>query len=137
MTTEGDMTQRFDHVDLRVNEYGAAKRFYDRLCPAMGFTEPRGDEEWFGYAAPGDRARQPFLGFFVDPGHRPNANRIAFWAESSDDVNRLAGVASGAGARQVEGPGWCEEYGPDYYAVFFEDPAGNRWEICCRARATG
>jgi hypothetical protein len=26
----------------------------------------------------------------------------------------------------------CAEYSPGYYAVFFEDPDGNKLEICCR-----
>ena len=30
----------------------------------------------------------------------------------------------------IEGPGIHPEYGDDYYAVFFEDPDGNRYEIC-------
>jgi catechol 2,3-dioxygenase-like lactoylglutathione lyase family enzyme len=32
-------------------------------------------------------------------------------------------------AQNVEGPGWEDE---TYYAVFFEDPCGNRLEICHR-----
>ena len=59
----------------------------------------------------------------------PNENRIAFWAESPGEVDRLASIATGAGAQNVEGPGWEDE---TYYAVFFEDPCGNRLEICHR-----
>ena len=43
------------------------------------------------------------------------------------------GLAAGgamAGPKVVEGPGYDE--GPGYYAVFFEDPSGNRLEICHR-----
>jgi len=36
------------------------------------------------------------------------------------------------GACAVEGPGYCHDYTPGYYAVFFEDADGNKWEICCR-----
>ncbi|HEY6229616.1 MAG TPA: VOC family protein, partial [Verrucomicrobiae bacterium] len=59
----------------------------------------------------------------------PNENRIAFWAESAADVDRIAKVAARAGARNVEGP---MDYAPGYYAVFFEDPCGNRLEVCYR-----
>jgi len=58
-----------------------------------------------------------------------NENRIAFWAESNGEVDRLAGFALNAGARNVEGP---MLYEPGYYAVFFEDPCGNRFEVCHR-----
>jgi len=43
----------------------------------------------------------------------------------------LADVVRHAGGRNIEGPG-CDE-GPGYYAVFFEDPCGNRLEVCHRA----
>ena len=46
------------------------------------------------------------------------------------EVDRLAEIVVRAGARNVEGPGYDE--GPGYYAVFFEDPSGNRLEICHR-----
>jgi predicted lactoylglutathione lyase len=67
----------------------------------------------------------------TDPQHRANGTRIAFRANSRDEVDRLAEVARAAGARSIEGP---ENYGgsPRYYAVFFEDADGNKLEICYR-----
>jgi hypothetical protein len=47
------------------------------------------------------------------------------------DVNRGAKVAAGIGARNIEG---LMDYEPGYYAVFFEDPSGNRLEVCHRLR---
>ncbi|MBV9129472.1 MAG: VOC family protein, partial [Verrucomicrobia bacterium] len=72
-----------------------------------------------------------FFGLTESPGHVANENRIAFWAEGPAEVDRLALVATRAGARNVEGPGWEDE---TYYAVFFEDPCGNRLEICHRTQ---
>jgi len=54
---------------------------------------------------------------------------IAFWAESPADVDRIAKIAAGVGARDIEGP---MNYEPGHYAVFFEDPCGNGLEICHR-----
>jgi catechol 2,3-dioxygenase-like lactoylglutathione lyase family enzyme len=65
-------------------------------------------------------------------GHRGGANRIAFWADNEEEVNRLGKIVVEAGARAVEGPEYCQDYTPGYYAVFFEDADGNKWEICCR-----
>ena len=67
-----------------------------------------------------------------DADHVPNATRIAFWAETKEDVDRVADVIGSVGARNVEGPMLCPEYSPTYYALFFEDPCGNRLEVCCR-----
>ena len=64
-----------------------------------------------------------------DPDHLPNANRVAFWVESRDEVDRLARVVRSAGARNVSGPKDMPEYTPTYYAVFFEDPWGNPLEV--------
>ncbi len=67
-----------------------------------------------------------------EPGHRGNANRFAFWADTEEEVNRLGEIVRAAGAQVVEGPEYCHDYTPGYYAVFFEDADGNKWEICCR-----
>lgn len=70
-----------------------------------------------------------------DPEHIPNANRIAFWVESPEHVDRLADVARSAGAKNIEGP---ERYpvSDTYYAVFFEDLSGNRFEIYFRLNSS-
>ena len=36
------------------------------------------------------------------------------------------------GGKNLEGPEVCPGYSPGYYAFFFEDPDGNKLEICCR-----
>ena len=67
-----------------------------------------------------------------DPDHRPLATRIAFGATDKNAVDQATAIATLAGALNVEGPMFCPEYSPTYYASFFEDPSGNRIEICCR-----
>ena len=62
-------------------------------------------------------------------------NRIAFWAESRAAVDKVAEVVRKAGGKNMEGPELCVEYSPGYYAVFFEDPDGNKLEVCCRESA--
>ena len=57
----------------------------------------------------------------------------SFWAKSTAEVDRLTEVVRRAGGCHIEGPGYGE--GPGYYALFFEDPSGNRLEICHRRAA--
>jgi catechol 2,3-dioxygenase-like lactoylglutathione lyase family enzyme len=114
-----------------VREIGPAREFYRQLLPALGFERETSGEEWFIWQARGDGAVE-FFGFTESPAHQPNDNRIAFWAKSRAEVDQLAEVARRAGARKLEGPALWREYSPGYYAVFFEDPSGNRLEICCR-----
>lgn len=122
----------FDHIDLRVSNVAQARRLYDVFLPALGLTEIEVDPEFTSYQAPGDKQRAPFIGLNEQPGHRGNATRIALWADTEEEVNRIGEIVSAAGAQLVEGPEYCHEYQPGYYAVFFEDVDGNKWEVCCR-----
>ena len=100
------------------------------LLPALGFTRATRIPNWSQYeAAAPDDGPAAFFGVTESPGHVPNENRIAFWAESPAEVDRLAGIVTGADAQNLEGPTWEDEI---YYAVFFEDPCGNLLEICHR-----
>lgn len=125
------MPRRFDHVDLRVHSLAEARPFYETLLPALGFTRRVEIEGWLQYEAEGTDGATEFVGVTESPQHVANECRIAFRAESMREVERLAAIAIQAGARQVEGPLYEEA---SYYAVFFEDPGGNRLEICYRTR---
>ncbi|MDQ6764737.1 MAG: VOC family protein [Verrucomicrobiota bacterium] len=124
-------TRCFDHIDLRVRDLKQAERFYEQVLPAVGFTK-KSTGDWISFGAEGEGKRE-FFGFTEDPAHQPNGTRISFWAESREEVDRVAEVVRRAGGGVLEGPELCREYTPDYYAFFFEDPDGNKLEICCRA----
>lgn len=130
-------TRFFDHIDLRVRDLPRALAFYEKVLPAIGFTEP-GDTgpEWYNFYVPGE-GKTEFFGFTGDANHVPNGTRISFWADSHEEVDRVAAVVKAAGGKVLEGPEICEDYTPSYYAFFFEDPDGNKLEICCRTPATG
>src|SRR4051794_2954802 len=126
------MTKRlFDHIDLRVKNRKAAQKFYKKVLPAIGFRANKSSKEWGQFNAGAGKAVE-FFGFTEDPNHKPNEIRIAFWANSRAAVNKIAEVVRKAGGRNIEGPELCLEYSPGYYAVFFEDPDGNKLEVCCR-----
>ncbi len=127
-------TRFLDHIDLRVRNIDAARAFYSQVLPAIGFTRA-GDTgpEWYNWYVPGE-GKTEFFGFTADPDHRPNGTRISFWADSRDEVDRVAEVVRQAGGKVLEGPELCVDYTPDYYAFFFEDPDGNKLEICCRTK---
>ena len=122
------MRRIFDHIDLRVPDLRKVVSFYEALLPALGFTRKVEVEGWLQFEA-ADAAISVFFGVTESPGHVANENRIAFWAESMSAVDRLAEIARRAGAHNIEGP---MPYEPGYYAVFFEDPCGNRLEVCHR-----
>jgi catechol 2,3-dioxygenase-like lactoylglutathione lyase family enzyme len=124
------MSRRFDHIDLRVRNLEEVRAFYETLLPALGFVRDTGIEGWLQYDALGaDGSLRDFFGVTESPTHVANENRIAFWAGANAEVDRLALLVVDAGGRHVEGPGY---EAPGYYAVFFEDASGNRFEICHR-----
>lgn len=126
----------FDHIDLRVKNRAAAQRFYAQLLPAIGFRIDKSGDEWGLFSADGGKGVD-FFGFTEEANHQPNGTRIAFWAESRDAVDKVAEVVRKAGGRNIEGPELCVDYSPGYYAVFFEDPDGNKLEVCFRDSAVG
>jgi predicted enzyme related to lactoylglutathione lyase len=128
-------TRLFDHIDLRVNNRETAQQFYAQVLPAIGFGIDKSGERWGLFEAEGETA-VGFFGFTEEADHQPNGNRIAFWAESRAAVDKVAEVVRRAGGKNLEGPELCVDYSPGYYAVFFEDPDGNRLEVCCRESAT-
>jgi len=122
---------RFGHIDLRVADLEAAVAFYDRLLPALGFTERYESGEWRVWVTTDAAPGRSFFGIVEEKGHVANGNRIAFWVESQAEVDRLAEVARLAGAAELSGPKPMH-YSPGYYAVFFADPSGNRLEVYVR-----
>lgn len=127
----------FDHLDFRVRNLREAEPFYAIVLPALGFpvrgTMPHG----IYFEARRDHPKPEFIGLIEDPAHIAHRTCIAFWADTKDAVDAFAKLLPVAGAKNVEGPFFCPEYSPTYYAVYFEDPCGNRLELCCRTARTG
>jgi len=106
-----------DHIDLRVRSLAEVRSFYQTLLPALGFDRNAKIEGWIQYERSSDTAVAEFFGV------TESAHHIA-------EVDRLAEIVRRSGACHIEGPAY---EAPGYYAVFFEDASGNRFEICHRA----
>ena len=122
----------FGHIDLRVRDLAKALPLYAALMPELGFGGERVGAGWKTFVGDGELLGRPFLPIQEDPKHVPNANRIAFWVSSREEVERLARIVQEAGAMIESGPRDCPEYSPTYYAVFFEDASGNKLEVYYR-----
>ncbi|PLT48020.1 Lactoylglutathione lyase [Paenibacillus pasadenensis] len=122
---------KYSHVDLRVNELERALPFYEKLLPALGFVRTFHSADWRVFAGEGELPQAPYVAITEDPEHRANAHLTGFWADSREEVDRLARLVAEAGGTVADGPRLFP-ISPTYYAVFFEDPCGNKFEIVHR-----
>ena len=132
-----------DHVQITVKDMSVAVPFYDKLLPILGFdiqkrvsavvekhefhvveyTHPR---LTFAMTSP----RSAFAGDTINR-RKPGAlHHLAFKAESRAEVDRLHRELTGIGATIVSPPREYPEYTPPgYYALFFKDLEGIKYEI--------
>ena len=122
----------FGHMDIRVTDMETAMPFYSAVLPSLGLTREYHGAKWKVFASEDPLPRTAYFAITEDPNHRPNANRIAFWAENREQVDQIAEVLREVNAKITSGPQLFPEYSNTYYAVYFEDPCGNRLEVVHR-----
>ena len=134
-----------DHIQITVQDMRVAVPFYDQLLPLLGF-DPRNrtsaviadhDFHVVEYSHPllAFAITSPRPAFTGDTIHRrkPGAlHPLAFRAESRAEVDRLFFELKQIGAVIVSEPREYPEYTPEhYYAFFFKDVEGIKYEILC------
>ena len=136
------MKPSISHIQITVRDLAVATPFYDKMLALLGFEVDRKisatlDEHEFQvveYPHP-DLAfgiNSPRSAFADEDIHRrkPGAlHHLAFKADSRAEVDRLHLELKAIGAEIVGGPKLWPKHGPDYYAVFFKDLEGIKYEI--------
>ena len=134
-----------DHIEITVKDMNVAVPFYDKLLPLLGFDlQSRASvviEEHENHVV---EYKHPRLGFAITSPRRafagdtmnrrkPGAlHHLAFKAASRAEVDRLHSELKGIGATIVSPPREYPEYTPPgYYALFFKDLEGIKYEIVC------
>ena len=140
-----------DHVEITVKDMATALPFYDRLLPLLGFdlanrTEAvieEHEKRVVSYEHPrlGFAITSPLNAFAAETVNRrkPGAlHHLAFRAESRADVDRLHVELQAIGATIVQPPREYPEYTPaGYYALYFKDLEGIKYEIVCTGADSG
>jgi catechol 2,3-dioxygenase-like lactoylglutathione lyase family enzyme len=133
-----------DHIQITVKDMSVALPFYDKLMPLLGFDlQKRTNAVVESHALHVVEYLHPQLAFGINSPRAPFAeetvhrrkpgalHHLAFKVESKAEVDRLAGELARIGANIVDGPCQFPQHGSDYYAVFFKDPDGIKYEIVC------
>jgi catechol 2,3-dioxygenase-like lactoylglutathione lyase family enzyme len=132
-----------DHIQITVKDMNVAVAFYDRLMPLLGFDPKRRSsaviERHEFHVVEYSHPRlcfaitSPRPAFADDTIHRrkPGAlHHLAFKAESRDEVDELYKELIAIGATIVSPPREYPEYTPPgYYALYFKDLEGMKYEI--------
>ncbi|MCB9668990.1 MAG: VOC family protein [Alphaproteobacteria bacterium] len=132
-----------DHIQITVRDLDRSAAFYDRLMPILGYdlahrsraSLPAHDFEVVEYGHPrlGFALTSPRASVADDPVHRRrpgSVHHIAFRAASPAEVDRLYAEVVAIGAEITDPPKVWPEFVPaPYYAFFFKDPDGIKYEI--------
>jgi glyoxylase I family protein len=122
-----------DHVFVAVRDMERSEAFYDRVMSVLGFRKGRGtmagDPHLFYHnrqlvyalrpAREGSPAHDPYA---------PGLHHLCMRVADEEAVDRAARELAERGVETTE-PRYYPEYGPDYYAIFLEDPDGIRLEV--------
>lgn len=134
---------KIDHIQITVRDLEAAEEFYDGFLKLVGFdttqktraTIEEHDFKVIEYAHPelAIALTSPRQAFEDDDVNRrkPGAlHHLAFRASSRAEVDQCYRSLKKLGATIVSPPRDYPEYSPPgYYAVFFKDPDGIKYEI--------
>ncbi|WP_066632126.1 VOC family protein [Labilibacter marinus] len=136
-----------DHLQITVRDIKIAEPFYDKLFALLGFDinlKAKGfvkehDFEVVEYSHPKliIGINSPREVFKNDEIHRrkPGAlHHLAFKAESRDEVDRLYPLIKEIGANIIDPPKYYPQHGESYYALFFKDLEGIKYEIVFEER---
>ena len=143
------MEPTIDHIEITVRDMSIAVPFYDKLLPLLGFDIQRKvsavmeqhekhvvqyDHPRLGFAITSPRSA--FAGDAMNRRKPGSLHHLAFKATSRAEVDRLHGELKGIGATIVSPPREYPEYTPPgYYALFFKDLEGIKYEIVCHGQA--
>ena len=115
----------FDHIQLKVKDLKASKRFYTAALAPLGFTVEYEGDGLIGFGPKGAPA------LWLGEGESRGPVHIAFAAKDRAAVRAFYAAALPAGGQDNGKPGLRPDYGSNYYGGFVKEPDGNNIEAVC------
>jgi len=145
--TEPAITPVIDHIQVTVKDMAVAEPFYDKLMPILGFDLSQkikgrvaaNDFDVVEYHHPSlifgiNSPREAFNKESVHRRKPGSLHHLAFKAKSREEVDRLYLKIKETGATIVNLPKLYPQHGDSYYALFFKDPNGIKYELVYEER---
>lgn len=142
------MKPKIDHIQITVKDLKTAEAFYDQLMPLLGFDITKKakarvaahdfDVVEYIHADLLFGINSPREAFAQDNVHRRkpgSLHHLAFRAGSTAEVDVFYEALVSFGAHIVETPKYFPQHGEHYYALFFKDPDGIKYEVVYEDRS--
>lgn len=136
------MQPRIDHLQITVKDFQNAEEFYDKLMPILGFDLSRKSK---GRVAAHEfdvieyvhdlvtiginSTRKEFENDEVHRRKPGSIHHLAFRAKSTQEVDEVYPLIKAIGAEIINPPKYYPQHGDKYYALFFKDLGGIKYEV--------
>jgi len=141
------MTPIIDHIQITVKNLNEAESFYDKLMPLLGFdlnkkskgTVVEHEFSVIEYSHPLlifaiNSPREVFKNDTIHRRKPGSLHHLAFKASSRKEIDDIFPKIKEAGADIVNPPKFYPQHGENYYALFFKDCDGIKFEIVFEER---
>lgn len=124
-----------DHIYLAVSDFTRSEAFYDRVMRALGFYKSdfviAGEEHAHYFNRSLQISIRPARSSAPHDSYAPGLHHLCLQVATNAVVDEVSRTLSDLGVSTSE-PRLYPEYAPDYYATFFSDPDGIRFEVVAR-----
>ncbi|WP_294326645.1 VOC family protein [uncultured Sphingomonas sp.] len=120
------------YATVGVVDPAVSHAFYDAVLATIGWSSHADFPAWRSYSKGGSGegfvlwAATPFDGGPATPG---NGAMIGFFVDSREEVHAFHAAAMAQGGSDEGAPGPRPAYGPNWYAAYLRDPAGNKLAV--------
>ncbi len=125
----------FDHLNCYATDYGATKKFYEAVLPALGFGLVTEMVATWDASFPtrrmcafGPPHKPSYWIIEVPANDKRTPHHVAFVAKDEAAVASFHKAALAAGGKDNGAPGPRPHYHPGYFGAFVFDPEGNNIE---------
>lgn len=120
------------HIAIAAHDLEAITRFFDPVMAALGYAPKARGERFRSWVGPGPELLVYEASAPATHHHQlydQGWHHVALQVPERDMVDRVHEAVVEAGGRVLDPPREYAQYWPGYFALFFLDPLGQKWEV--------